>query len=137
MKMLLLLMSLLCAFVSNSVCALGDDDIELGNLEFYLHRLYHKNKKESFRQAVLDGRNVDQLNELGQSVLHLAAKDGNIEWINLLLSLHANIELPDQRRQWTPYVWALVAGRYYTCIWLKKRGAKIIRLYCDMFWADC
>jgi ankyrin repeat protein len=93
-----------------------------------LHAYYNNNDKEGFRAAVTyGGFDVDQENEFGQTVLHLAAKDGKLDWITMLHSLKASMEKEDSRNNWTPIRWAMSAGHYQAFKLLKENGAKIIR----------
>ncbi len=113
------------AILSSSYSAQAqEDEFELGDLGFYLHQLYDRDDMQKFRDAVLDlNYNVDQPNEFGQSVLQCASRDGKTNWIDMLLSLGAGINLPDPNRGWPPIGWALAAGHCEAYKHLQGYGA--------------
>lgn len=99
----------------------NDDEIELVDFAFDLHELYRNNDVKLFRIAVLDYQyDIHALSDFGFSVLHLAAMQGKNWWIELLLSLGANIELRDSFYDGTPLAWALFAGQSHSFHLLKK-----------------
>jgi len=93
-----------------------------------LHAFYNNNEMEKFRAAVVEsGYDVDQENEFGQSVLHLATMHEKLDWITMLLALKANIDKEDSRHHWSPIVWAMSAGKYQSFKLLKEKGAKMVK----------
>lgn len=108
--------------------ALAGEDLELLDFNQHLHFLYFIGDFEGFRSAALKEKHysIDQVNAKGFTVLQLAAMQGKTKWVEMLLSLGANIEYRDPKHRRTAYMWALYADQWKTSQLLKNNGARVI-----------
>lgn len=65
---------------------------------------------DKLQQFIADGADVNQLNEEGESLLHIACQQGNYEAAKWLTLAGAKLELRDKQLDCTPLLYACIRG---------------------------
>ena len=68
---------------------------------------------------------INNLDEEGFSLLHLNAKEGNTENVQMLISKGADIEVKDRENGSTPLLWACKKGHTNVVNILLGKGANV------------
>lgn len=100
-----------------------DEEYELD--DFNIHFLYQQGDLKAFKNLVekLD-LDVDKPNQYGLCIAHLAAMNGQINWLDLLYSLDADLDSPGGEWDWPPIAWALYREQIQAFHTLQKFGIK-------------
>ncbi len=80
-----------------------------------IHCAYKNNHKVCFNKLLKTNSPIDEKDSKGYTLLHLAAKDGNLEWLNLVINCRASINIRTKKTQLTPLHLA-VLGQNLDCI---------------------
>lgn len=117
-------------FLSYKICSgYFDDDknIELIGLN-KAHSIYKKNNIKKFiREAEIFELEVNQYDQNGFSIAHLATREGKSDWLAVLNWLKADLDEPDQSLTgWPPIAWAISAGQINTVKLLLHYGVPLV-----------
>ena len=76
-----------------------------------LHKAaYYGSDPEIFRLLILYGGNVNALDKGNWSPLHLAARNGHLYAVKILVSAGSELNFQDTKHGWTPLHSAIIAG---------------------------
>jgi ankyrin repeat protein len=102
---------IITALSSGATC-MNDFEVELQDLDFSVHNLYKKYTVDDFIMRVkADKLDVNKADKHGFCLVHLAAREGKIDWLAALFMLGADLELRDESHtRWTPQAWALATN---------------------------
>ncbi|XP_044219369.1 ankyrin repeat domain-containing protein 31-like isoform X1 [Thunnus albacares] len=84
----------------------------------------------TYKERVVPVKNVHRKNCFGETLLHKAAKEGNIQTVRQFLELGADVNMADNAG-WTPLHEAALCGHYDVILDLIKAGAQVNATACN------